>query len=335
MNLDDELRATLLARAEDAPNGVGTLDAVRGRARRIETRRRAGVVGAAAVVGVAAVIGAPYLLVPFRHAPGLSVGTPAATGSPSAAPSPSASSRPSTVALVAPAFTPVTFPLTPGWTPPGVDQPTVGRTQGLVRLVYLGPSTSLIAQVTAQSPQTDWTPSGSQQTRVGTRPATLATGTDHDGQPAVRITWQLSDGKWVDLESSGQISAAQLKQYADNLRMQPLPPAPLPFTLALAPQGFQPSYQELSPTEFHFCLAPPDQVDGDSTTWVCVSHNTSQLSGGEPVVVGTDQGEISKDGNTVQLTVHRPGFDFLVTADENGPLNREDLIRFAAGVVKA
>jgi hypothetical protein len=34
------------------------------------------------------------------------------------------------------------------------------------------------------------------------------------------------------------------------------------------------------------------------------------------------------------LTVHRPGFDFLVTADENGPLNREDLIRFAAGVVK-
>ena len=67
---------------------------------------------------------------------------------------------------------------------------------------------------------------------------------------------------------------------------------------------------------------------------MCVSHNADQLSEGEPVTVGTDQGEITKDGDNVQLTVHRPGFDFLVTANENGPLNREDLIRLAAGVAE-
>ena len=137
------------------------------------------------------------------------------------------------------------------------------------------------------------------------------------------------------MQSSGQISAAQPKQYVDALRPQPLPTAPLPFTLALAPQGFQPAYQELTPTEFHFCLAPPDQVDGDSATWVCVSHNESdQPPGGQRVQVGADQGDVTKDGDTVQLIVHRPGFGFLVTASENGPLNQEDLIRFAAGVAK-
>ena len=70
MNLDDldrEVRDSLLANADDAPDGSGTLDAVRARSRRLQVRHRASVASVAAVVAVAAAIGTPYLLTAARH----------------------------------------------------------------------------------------------------------------------------------------------------------------------------------------------------------------------------------------------------------------------------
>src|SRR5262249_11625060 len=70
MNLDDldrEVRDSLLAHAQEAPDGAGTLDAVRARSRRLRVRHRAGLAGIAAAVAVAVAVGAPYALTAARH----------------------------------------------------------------------------------------------------------------------------------------------------------------------------------------------------------------------------------------------------------------------------
>jgi hypothetical protein len=331
MNLDDELRGTLLTHADDAPSGTNTLDAVRGRVRRLDMRRRLGIAGVAAAAVIAVAAGVPYALGAFRQADGLPVG-----GGPVTAATTSPPPRPSTVALGPPTFTPVTFPLNPSWTPPGLGQPTEGRIEGgLVRLVYLqGQNTYLIAIVSDELSGTDWTPATTDQTTVGGRPATLTTGTDYDNRPVARITWQLANQKWVDVTANAPITAAQVQQYANGLQAAPKPPTPLPFTLALAPEGYQVAYQEISPTEFHLCLAPPD--DSDMEQQVCTSRNEApEAHGGEQVQVGDDPGEIHRSDGLVKLVVFRPGFEFVVVVNENGPLNDEDLIRFAAGVAQA
>lgn len=339
MNIDDELRGTMQRHADDAPSAAGMLDAVRVRSRRYERGRQAGLVGVVVLAGVAVTAGTPYALGEFRHpgpAPALPVGQPAISTPTHAPASPSRSARParqSTVALT-PGFTPLAFPLTPTVTLPGLDAPTVGRAVGEVRLVYNGQSAGLIVRVVEQLPQGDFTPASTQPSTVGGRPATLTTGTDTDG-PAARLTWQLPDGRWVDVRGTGSIGPTQVHQYAEGLRVQQLPPPALPFKLTLAPQGFQVAFQEIDPTEFHLCLAPAADVNDEGPSWVCLSGGANGLqSGGDPVQVGPDPGQIDYGTDNITLTVLRPGFTFTVIEGLNGPLNEDDLIRYAASIDK-
>src|SRR4029450_8536195 len=144
MNLDDKVRGTMVVHADDAPDGVGMLDAVLRRSRQLELRRRTGRGGIAVVPAVAVVIATPSLFA--RTRPSAITGNPSPTGpSPSASAPPSTMpSWPSTVQLVAAAVPPVMFPLTPQWVPPGIGEATVGRNDYDLRLVYLWGSSSLI-----------------------------------------------------------------------------------------------------------------------------------------------------------------------------------------------
>ncbi|MGE5827036.1 MAG: hypothetical protein ACM30G_01555 [Micromonosporaceae bacterium] len=336
MNLDDEVRGTLVVHANDAPDGVGLLDAVMRRSRRRELRHRTGLGGIAVVTAVAVVIATPYVFA--RTRPGTIVGNPSATDpSPSASALPtSVPSWPSTVQLVPAVLPPVMFPLTPQWVPPGIGEATVGRNDYDLRLVYLWGSSSLITTVGPELVPPDWRPTTTESTTIGSRPATLTTGTTIDGEPSVRITWQLSDRRWVDLQSAGPLSKADVQRFADNLRPQPLT-RPLPFTLALVPAGYQVIFQELhpelTPYEFYFAMAPAASLD-DPATWINVRRTAEDAkpAGGQPVQVGPDPGEITTSGPRISLTVHRPGFDFVVGEADHGPLSIDDLIRFAIGV---
>jgi len=327
MNLDNELRGTLRTHADDAPSGADMLAGVRVRAHRLEVRRRVGVTGlAAAAVGVA--VGAAFALAPVpTSGPPTGVGAPPTTTPPSSA-------AVSSVALAAPAFAAVTFPLDPTWTPPGLGTPTVGRSAAQVRLIYLGEQTSgLMATAGDELSPADWTPVTTQQVTVRSRPATLTTGTNSEGNPVARITWQLANQQWIDVLGTG-LTKAQVKQYADGLDPQPMDPSLLPVVLELAPVGYEIAFQEMhgQPDEFYFCLSPASEVDGDSETWLCLARRDFEPTNGEPVQVGPDPGEIVRADGNVQVIVHRPGFEFAVTENENGPLSEEDLIRYAAGV---
>lgn len=341
MNLDEELRGTLLARAEEAPEGAGMLDSIRTRARRRDLRTRMALAGGGVALAVALVVGTPFLLSPFRS--GDTPAGPTASGTTDRGPGPTLSQPPpvsprqSTVALTG-TFQPMAFPLSPEWTPPGVGTPTVGRNEEELRLIYSEQPATLMATIGAQLTPPDWQPVTTEATTVGGRGATMTTGRNSEGKPAVRITWRLADQRWVDLQSGGALSSTQVKRYADNLRSQPFT-VPPPFTLAVVPQGFQVIFQEihpeLTPDEFYFCLAPPTAAN-DNEAWLCMNRraDSSQSTGGEPVQVGSHPGEITREDGRIILAVHPPGFDFAVTESGNGPLSEEDLIRFAAGVAK-
>jgi len=338
MNLDEELRAAMLAHANFAPSGAGALDGARVRARQLDVRRRLALAAVAAAVALVAVVILPRALVGGR-ADGTPIGgTPTGTfpsgalTSPPSTPFATPTHRPK-VPLTAAVFAPVAFPFTPAWTPSGLAEPTVGRTQDLVRLVYAGETTYLIASVSGALEPMEMTIVSTHPTTVGSRPATLTVGTDAAGSPAAQITWQLANQRWVDVRAAGQISATQVKRYADNLQNRTMPPPPLPIALTLAPQGFQVAYLEITTAEFQFCLAPPDEVDGDTETWVCVSRSQADdIRGGERVPVGSDTGELTRESGMIKLTVLRPGAQFTVRMSENGPLTEADLIRFAAAV---
>jgi hypothetical protein len=338
MNLDDELRNTLRTRAEEAPSGVALLDGVRRRVRRRRHRARIRAVGVVTAVGVGVAVTTPYLA-GLVGADTQVAATAGPTGTHTASPTATAlrtPDRPSTVELAAAAVPAVTFPLTPHWTPPGLPAAVIGLDGGGdANLVYEAEGTNLIVFVSRDRQPPDWTAITTQAVRVGSRPATLTTGTDANAAPVVRLTWQLADHRWVDVRATG-LTTAQVKRYADNLTLAPLH-RPLPFTLALAPVGHRVSFQELHPQEFHYCLARPGGKPNEETAMICLSHNPSQppAASAEPVQVGPDRGEISVADDVVTLLVHRPGFEFIVTESSHGQLSNADLIRFAAGVSKA
>ena len=344
MNLDEELRGTLVARADEAPSGAGTLEAVRLRTHRLDVRRRVAVVGAVALAVLAVATGTTYVANSFGRAPsGISDSGPSPTAtepSPTvttSSPTPSASpTRASTVALAAPDFAPLRFPLTPSSVPAGLGTPVVGTSGGEIRIWY-GEDTPrfLMATVAAEKPVPAFEPSESQPTTVGGRPATRTHGTDADGKPSEGLIWQLSDGRWVDVSGTG-LTAAEVRSFAEGLQDQPMPPPPLPFTFALAPRGYEVAFQEIHPAEYHLCLAPPADVDNQGAeTWLCFARNTqSAPAGGDPVQVGPDPGQIVHDSGLSTLTVRRPGFEFSVVVSDDGPISQADLIRFAAGISK-
>jgi hypothetical protein len=345
MNLEDldrDVRNSLLANAEDAPDGSGTLDAVRARSRRLQLRHRASLAGVVAVVAVGAAIGTPYLLTATRdtgHAT-VNAGQPNVTTAPAiTATSPPASpSHATRVPLSAPTFAPVTFPMNPTFTPAGLPAPTEGTTVGEVRLVYTAATGNkgLMAAVDVNKPGVDFASATHKPTTVSGHPATMYTGTSN-GVSQVEIVWRLH-GKWVSVLGS-DLSSAQVQRYANGLADRSHTPGPLPFTLALAPHGYQVAYQEihseLSPAQFVLLLSAPGQLSNQSTDDAVgvVSAGIGTKATGDSVTVGGYPGKINHDSDG-QVTVYvlRPGFNYAVHEPENGPLSDADLIRFAAGV---
>jgi hypothetical protein len=345
MNLDDldrQVRDSLLANADEAPDGSGTLDAVRVRSRRLQMRHRASVAGVAAVVAVAAAIGTPYLLTANRHTGRVPVnaGGPNVTTVPAitATSPPTSPSHPTRVPLGAPTFTPVAFPMNPTVTPAGLPAPTEGKTVGEIRLVYTATTGNkgLMAAVDVNKPGIDFSPATHKPTTVSGHPATIYTGAV-SGVSQVLIVWRLH-GKWVSVLGSN-LSSAQVQHYANGLADRPHTPGPLPFTLALAPHGYQVAFQEihpeLSPAQFVLLLSAPGQLNDQSTDDAVgvVTTGIGTEATGESITVGGYPAKINHDPNG-QVTVYvlRPGFNYSVHEPENGPLSDADLIRFAAGV---
>lgn len=349
MNLDDlsrEVRDSLLANAESAPDGAGMVDAVRARSRRVQLRHRAGVASVAAAVAVAVAVGTPYLLTSRNGrspvgpaAPNGSSAAAAATPTTTASSPPSAASRPTRVPLGPATFTPVAFPMDPTYTPAGLPAPTEGKTVGAVRLVYTAASGTkgIIATVDVDRPTVDASGATHKSTTVNGHPATIYTGSI-DGAPGVLIVWQLH-GKWVSVQGSG-LSSAQVQQFAKGLADRPHRAQALPFTLALAPRGYQVAFQEihpeLSPAEFYVNLSAPGQMDNQTTDDAVGVIGRANLAGqakGDPITVNGYPAKINRDvDGQVYVYVLRPGFAYAVHEPQNGPLSDEDLIRFAAGV---
>jgi hypothetical protein len=341
VNLDDELRDTLRTRAGDGPSGAGMLERVRATARRSTMRRRVGGVGAATGLAGALAVGVAYLpIASGQPAPFVPGGTVAeSTATPSAVPAAPTVDLPtrSTVELV-PGFAPLTFPLKPGWTPPGLGEPAVSRAVGTIRLVYLGrPSSTLIAAISDELVPTDWHPATTRPTTVGSLPAT-ATGATQDGQPVARIAWQLRDKRWATVDGTG-LTAAEVERYADNLGPGNSSAGRLPLTPTLAPKGFQVAFQEVyTPGQGVLCLAAPNEMDGESHTWVCIRERAADTQGKDSGAIRIGEngtGNLVNSGEQVVLTVRYPEFEFEVATGRQGPLNMDDLIRFAAGINKS
>src|SRR5262249_12717435 len=120
----------------------------------------------------------------------------------------------------------------------------------------------------------------------------------------------------------------------------PRTPTPLPFTLGLAPAGYQVSFQEVhpeySPTEFYFSLSAPNQLNDQLTSEAVGVVSTGDLA--SPATGTAVQGngypamiDRNADG-IVTVYVLRPGFAYEVHERQDGPLSQADLIRFAGSV---
>src|SRR5262249_41643865 len=150
--------------------------------------------------------------------------------------------------------------------------------------------------------------------------------------------WKLH-GKWISVEA-GAISATDVQRYANGLTENPRTPTPLPFTMALRPQGYVIDFQEIHP-EFHvptfyFNMSTPADIDDQSAhsmLGVTASAENTAAATGTPILVGGYPAKINHDGDGfVTIYVLRPGFKYEVHESEDGPLSEADLIRFAAGI---
>jgi hypothetical protein len=352
MNLDDADRQV------PESLGDGTLDAGRSRSRR-PVRQRAGLAAVAALVAVAAAVTVPYAFTGSKHSPNtvprVGIGGPKvqATGT---APSPgtvNTPDRPSRVALVSgDTLASVRFPLTPTFTPAGLPAPTVDvQPIGDVRLVY--GSTILIASVCTCKEDPEYT--DSHPITINGDPATLyiARNLSQGGLFSVEIIWKLHT-KWVSVYSEG-LSISQVERYTRGLTEHPMSDSGLPITLALVPQGYVISEQEIdpdpTPPAFSFAMAPRAVNDyiNDVLKVSSGPELASEAKDGypgrtrifaTPVQVGNYPGKLCYesvyygDGVTSYMTLYvlRPGFIYAVSETDKGPLSNADLIRFAAGM---
>ncbi|GAA3952414.1 hypothetical protein [Actinoplanes auranticolor] len=322
MMLEDDLRATLRERAEEPAPAPDLLDAVRGGVRRAD-RRRAAVLGAAAVL--VAVVAVPVAIAGGRPSPPAPQGSAPATG------------------WQRPRLDLPLFPLTPGWAPPGLGTGRVGRVGPTLLLTYEDSADRSLELSVGPEPG-DWGAEGEDRAAtVHGRPATVRTldaeiyEGNRPGDRYVGVRWQLADGRWVQLGSSSRNTESEMLRFANGLRLQAMPPSPLPFTVATAPPGLVLQVM----TENYMCLAPPASLaDGDSGHGLCIGLGTAapddepspedeQLTvRGEPATLETS------DRGPVALTVRLDAQRLLsVTVEQNDLiLTRDQLIRFAEGI---
>jgi hypothetical protein len=326
MKLEDDLRTTLTERATEPAVRPDLLEQVRGGIRR-SRRRRAAVLGAAALL--VAAIAAPVVI----------------TQGPSPVPVPLLPGPADPAAgWEQPRLDPPAFPLTPGWTPPGAGQPRVGQAGPSMLLSYEhGPTAYL--QVEVGPKPGDWEAEGDgadRSTTVSGRPAkvrTVAPGVYQGVDPGDRyvgVRWRLADGRWVQLLSTGGTTETDVLRFARGLRLQAMPASPLPFAVATAPAGLR--VQALA--EWRLCLAPPALVAEKGGRGICLSViPVSEGEGPEEederlTVRGRPATLASNDEGPMRLTVPLEPERALTidVTQEDVPLTREQLIRFAEGV---
>ncbi|AEV85110.1 hypothetical protein ACWT_4086 [Actinoplanes sp. SE50] len=309
MNLEDDLRTTLLDRAERPAPHPDLLSAVTAGIHRNRRRRRA--LAAVAVVAVAAAAGTPLVL---RHHPAPRPG-PAATAS---------------VTPARPVYEAPTFPLRPGYLPAGID-----ASYGSV-VTQLGPNLRLEnssgdADVLSieegpirPDPETE-TPD-STTTVIQDRPASLHVTGHYDGarhgDTYVFVQWQRTDGTWVTVQSWGPRDSGTVRSIAQHLTGGArIPAVPTPFSLPFAPPGLILQYLGAD----QMCLATPDKAarernptglcvtmqqgafdpDGATDTWKVNGRRVAYLPDAASLIIewgGDTQIEVGWDPQDIPLT---------------------------------
>jgi hypothetical protein len=311
MNLTDELREMMLARAEEAPSGTALLPGVRARSRRFEVRRRLAMVAVAALAVAAIAVGAPYALARRDRGP---VGEPP---------------TPTGLVLGPPGYDLPTFPFTPMWEPGQVRSFWAGLTDGVHTLVGYGDQGGVLLASVGPLPPVSRFPSGqSRQTAIGPHSAKLLTGTA-EGRMFVELTWQLGDGRWVAVTSVNLLAVDEVEHFARELLPRPMLPTDPPITFAQVPIG----YQLVSLSDVEICIAPGGTLAVPAES-LCARWNDMSIGGGEPMVVGGLPGELVEMPGHVELRVeHRPGVTVTLVAPSELGLSTTDLVQIA-GVVR-
>jgi len=333
MNLDEELRDTFRFRAASAPDGGTLLIAVRDRSHRADVRRRwfavvAGLIAVATTVTVAAVR-------PFA-AP-----APQPPTTPGPTPTPTPSLPPGTVPIVLAAanISLPAFPFTPGWVPAGLGRRWTGMVGPETRLGYgYGGPKRLSLAVDTVPYDYDWESSGQTIAQIGKYSATVRRATTDSGGPLFGVSWRIDDGRWLTVQSF-EIPLADTLRFARELQPQPLPASGLPFTLALAPQGFVLSFVDL----YGLCLAPPTwSLPRRSSPGLCVSVSDSDSpylpNLDTPVLVAGLTGFLRRDSAGLHLDLGLAGGRLLTVVTSTGEgddrvfISDADLERFVEGV---
>ncbi|WP_433716963.1 hypothetical protein ACQP2Y_23785 [Actinoplanes sp. CA-051413] len=326
MMLEDDLRATLRERADEPAPAPDLLDAVRGGVRRAD-RRRAAVLGAAAVL--VAVVAVPVAIAGGR--------------SPAPAPPGPAPADSAAAGWQRPRFDLPVFPLTPGWTPPGAGTARIGRVGPNVLLTYDDSPDRALELSVGPEPGDWWVEGDDRPTTVNGRPALIRTLDpevyvgDRPGDRYVGVRWQLADGRWAQLGSGSRNTEAEVLRFAGGLRPQAMAPTPLPFTVATAPPGLV--AQVIA--KDNLCLAPPPALtDGESGRGICLqldplSARIEPAPEDERLTVGGRQATLETsdqgpDALHVRLDARR--LLSITVEQEDVPLTRDQLIRFAEGV---
>ena len=204
MNLEQELRTTLRARAETHRPGADLMEAVRGRERR-HRRRRMGVVAALALV--------------------VAVAAPVATNALLSDPTPAV-----VAVLVTPGPAP-SFPVTPGWEPDWVGLRSFRYEQGptgVEAVLQYEPTFPFRAELAVAV--SDRQPALTGETvQVGEHTASLATAVG-----GTSLAWPLGTA-WIRVSANERVSRDELIRYAASLTDRPLPMV-APFTLATIPE---------------------------------------------------------------------------------------------------
>jgi hypothetical protein len=328
MMLEDDLRAMLRERADEPVPAPDLLDAVRGGIRRSDRRRRA-VLGAAAVL--AAMVAVPVAVAGDR--------------SPAPPPQGPAPADPE-AGWERPRLDLPLFPLTPGWTPPGLGAARVGRVGPNVLLVYGESADRALELSVGPRPGEWWVEGDDRAITVSGRPALIRT-LDADvyqgnrpGDRYVGVRWRLADGRWAQLSSGSRNTEAEVLRFAAGLRPVATPPTPLPFGIATAPPGLV--LQTLTTDEL--CLAPPETLtDGESGRGICLGMGTVSgqdepspederltIHGRPATLEASDQGP-----ETLNVRLDSKRLLSITVFQEDVPLTRDQLIRFAEGVTVA
>jgi hypothetical protein len=227
-----------------------------------------------------------------------------------------------------------TFPLTPGWLPPGLGPRRVDQV-GPNALLKYDDDRGDVLSVEVGPVAGAWEVEGEEnhRTTIGPAGATVRTARDYDGAHKgdryVGVRWKLADGRWSQLLSFGPRTESQVLRIARGLRPQPVPASPAPFRLAEVPTGLTLSFASAR----FLCLTRPPVTQETMQQGLCVGVEPAEepTPAGSRVTIGGRTAIFTGDS---ALQVDLGGKQVLtVFADpEVVDLTADDLVRFATGV---